>query len=163
MHLVRAEPEPGIYPCLASFPRLWHVRTTEVRQLRCAMGTRDITKLQSRGLDPRADLLVCVFCLFCVEFLVHATQRPRTRLTRCDLEFRDHGWDHSVSPFHHQPDVNCAPERICVRGPLICSYVIQNLSWQFGFWFVSIPLGLTVLAVFFFVPEVSALPPVFAM
>ncbi|KAI0652733.1 MFS general substrate transporter [Trametes meyenii] len=38
-------------------------------------------------------------------------------------------------------------------GPLICSYVIQNLSWEFGFWFVSIPLGLTVIAVFFFVPE----------
>ena len=41
------------------------------------------------------------------------------------------------------------------RGPLICSYVIQNLSWQFGFWFVSIPLGLNAIAVFFFVPEVS--------
>ncbi|KAI0801478.1 MFS general substrate transporter [Fomes fomentarius] len=40
-------------------------------------------------------------------------------------------------------------------GPLICSYVIQNLSWQFGFWFVSIPLGLTVIAVFFFVPETT--------
>ncbi|KAI0673992.1 MFS general substrate transporter [Trametes maxima] len=41
------------------------------------------------------------------------------------------------------------------RGPLICSYVIQNLSWEFGFWFVSIPLGLTVIAVFFFVPETT--------
>lgn len=40
------------------------------------------------------------------------------------------------------------------RGPLICSFVIQNLSWEFGFWFVSIPLGMTVIAVFFFVPEV---------
>ena len=40
------------------------------------------------------------------------------------------------------------------RGPLICSYVIQNLSWEFGFWFVSIPLGLNALAVLFFVPEV---------
>ncbi|KAI0714550.1 MFS general substrate transporter [Earliella scabrosa] len=38
-------------------------------------------------------------------------------------------------------------------GPLICSYVIEHLSWQFGFWFVSIPLGLTVIMVFFFVPE----------
>ncbi|EJF67464.1 MFS general substrate transporter [Dichomitus squalens LYAD-421 SS1] len=38
-------------------------------------------------------------------------------------------------------------------GPLICSYVIQNISWEFGFWFVSIPLGLNTLAVFFFVPE----------
>ncbi|KAI0352232.1 MFS general substrate transporter [Trametes cingulata] len=40
-------------------------------------------------------------------------------------------------------------------GPLICSYVIQNLSWEFGFWFVSIPLGLTVIMVFFFVPETT--------
>ncbi|KAI0756085.1 MFS general substrate transporter [Daedaleopsis nitida] len=40
-------------------------------------------------------------------------------------------------------------------GPLICSYVIQNLSWQFGFWFVSIPLGLTVIMVFLFVPETT--------
>ncbi|OBZ68455.1 hypothetical protein A0H81_11484 [Grifola frondosa] len=40
-------------------------------------------------------------------------------------------------------------------GPLICSYVIQNLSWQWGFWFVSIPLGITVLLVFFFVPETT--------
>ncbi|KAJ8454169.1 hypothetical protein ONZ51_g13188 [Trametes cubensis] len=40
-------------------------------------------------------------------------------------------------------------------GPLICSYVIQNLSWEFGFWFVSIPLGLCVLMVFFFVPETT--------
>ena len=43
------------------------------------------------------------------------------------------------------------------RGPLICSYVIQNLSWEFGFWFVSIPLGMTVIMVFFFVPEVCPL------
>ncbi|KAL1950905.1 hypothetical protein VTO73DRAFT_54 [Trametes versicolor] len=40
-------------------------------------------------------------------------------------------------------------------GPLICSFVIQNLSWEFGFWFVSIPLGMTVIAVFFFVPETT--------
>ncbi|RPD64562.1 MFS general substrate transporter [Lentinus tigrinus ALCF2SS1-7] len=40
-------------------------------------------------------------------------------------------------------------------GPLICSYVIQNLSWEFGFWFVSIPLGMTVIGVFFFVPETT--------
>ncbi|KAI0640296.1 MFS general substrate transporter [Trametes polyzona] len=40
-------------------------------------------------------------------------------------------------------------------GPLICSYVIENLSWEFGFWFVSIPLGMTVLGVFFFVPETT--------
>ncbi|OJT13961.1 Protein HOL1 [Trametes pubescens] len=40
-------------------------------------------------------------------------------------------------------------------GPLICSFVIQNLSWEFGFWFVSIPLGMTVIGVFFFVPETT--------
>lgn len=40
------------------------------------------------------------------------------------------------------------------RGPLLYSYVIQNLSWQLGFWFVTIPLGLSVISIFFFVPEV---------
>jgi len=38
-------------------------------------------------------------------------------------------------------------------GPLLYSYVIQNLSWQMGFWFVTIPLGISVFLVFFFVPE----------
>ncbi|KAF9469578.1 MFS general substrate transporter [Collybia nuda] len=40
-------------------------------------------------------------------------------------------------------------------GPLLYSYVIQNLSWQMGFWFVTIPLGLSVLSVFFLVPETT--------
>ncbi|KAF8899280.1 MFS general substrate transporter [Infundibulicybe gibba] len=40
-------------------------------------------------------------------------------------------------------------------GPLLYSYVIQNLSWQMGFWFVTIPLGIAVLLVFFFVPETT--------
>ncbi|TFK41975.1 MFS general substrate transporter [Crucibulum laeve] len=40
-------------------------------------------------------------------------------------------------------------------GPLLYSYVVQNLSWQMGFWFVTIPLGLTVFMVFFFVPETT--------
>ena len=39
------------------------------------------------------------------------------------------------------------------RGPLIYSYVIQDLSWQMGFWFVAIPLGISLVLVFFFVPE----------
>ncbi|KAA1471601.1 MFS general substrate transporter [Dentipellis sp. KUC8613] len=40
-------------------------------------------------------------------------------------------------------------------GPLIFGYVVQNLTWQMGFWFVSIPLGLCTLMVFFFVPETT--------
>jgi MFS family permease len=40
-------------------------------------------------------------------------------------------------------------------GPLLYSYVIQNLSWQMGFWFVIIPLGLSVIMVFFLVPETT--------
>lgn len=40
------------------------------------------------------------------------------------------------------------------RGPLLYSYVVQNLSWQMGFWFVIIPLGMSIFFVFFFVPEV---------
>ncbi|KAF8167500.1 MFS general substrate transporter [Crassisporium funariophilum] len=40
-------------------------------------------------------------------------------------------------------------------GPLLYSYVIQNLSWQMGFWFVTIPLGISVVLVFFCVPETT--------
>ncbi|KAJ8701902.1 hypothetical protein PTI98_000655 [Pleurotus ostreatus] len=40
-------------------------------------------------------------------------------------------------------------------GPLLYSYVISNLTWQMGFWFVSIPLGLNVLMIFFLVPETT--------
>ncbi|KAL0951885.1 hypothetical protein HGRIS_008542 [Hohenbuehelia grisea] len=40
-------------------------------------------------------------------------------------------------------------------GPLLYSYVISTMSWQMGFWFVSIPLGLSVIMVFFFVPETT--------
>ncbi|KAI1791927.1 MFS general substrate transporter [Ganoderma leucocontextum] len=40
-------------------------------------------------------------------------------------------------------------------GPLVYSYVIQNLSWQLGFWFASIACGLSFVGVFFFVPETT--------
>ncbi|KAF8808029.1 MFS general substrate transporter [Phlegmacium glaucopus] len=40
-------------------------------------------------------------------------------------------------------------------GPLFYSYVIQNSSWQMGFWFITIPLGLCVLLIFFLVPETT--------
>ncbi|KAF4611520.1 hypothetical protein D9613_004113 [Agrocybe pediades] len=40
-------------------------------------------------------------------------------------------------------------------GPLLYSYVIQNLSWQMGFWFVTIPLGISIFLVFFFVHETT--------
>ncbi|KXN90109.1 Quinidine resistance protein 3 [Leucoagaricus sp. SymC.cos] len=40
-------------------------------------------------------------------------------------------------------------------GPLLYSYVIENISWQMGFWFVTIPLGIAVILVFFFVPETN--------
>ncbi|KAM5542526.1 hypothetical protein V8D89_003985 [Ganoderma adspersum] len=38
-------------------------------------------------------------------------------------------------------------------GPFIYGYVIQDLSWQLGFWFVSIACGLAFVCIFFFVPE----------
>ena len=41
------------------------------------------------------------------------------------------------------------------RGILINSHVIQFLPWQLGFWFVSIACGLSLVGVFFLVPEVS--------
>ncbi|THH31940.1 hypothetical protein EUX98_g2249 [Antrodiella citrinella] len=40
-------------------------------------------------------------------------------------------------------------------GPLIYSYVIERLSWRWGFWFVSIALGICTVLVFFFVPETT--------
>jgi len=40
-------------------------------------------------------------------------------------------------------------------GPLIYSYVIQDLTWRMGFWFVVIPLGICLVLVFFFVPETT--------
>ncbi|KAG6829769.1 hypothetical protein H0H92_003559 [Tricholoma furcatifolium] len=42
-----------------------------------------------------------------------------------------------------------------ICGPLLYSYVIQNLSWQMGFWFLAIPLGIADVLVFFFVPETT--------
>ncbi|KAM5535244.1 hypothetical protein V8D89_011050 [Ganoderma adspersum] len=38
-------------------------------------------------------------------------------------------------------------------SPFIYGYVIQNLSWQLGFWFTSVACGLTFIGTFFFVPE----------
>ncbi|KAL4250309.1 MFS transporter superfamily protein [Abortiporus biennis] len=40
-------------------------------------------------------------------------------------------------------------------GPLIYSFVIERMAWNLGFWFVSIPLGLCLILVFFFVPETT--------
>ena len=50
--------------------------------------------------------------------------------------------------------LNCVAYCWYYRGPVLYSYVIQNSSWQMGFWFVAIPLGICLLLVFFFVPEV---------
>nr|VWO95044.1 Cercosporin MFS transporter CTB4 (Cercosporin toxin biosynthesis cluster protein 4) [Ganoderma boninense] len=41
------------------------------------------------------------------------------------------------------------------RGPFIYGYVIQNLSWQLGFWFAGFACGVCFLGVFFFVPETT--------
>ncbi|KAK7695196.1 hypothetical protein QCA50_002386 [Cerrena zonata] len=40
-------------------------------------------------------------------------------------------------------------------GPLLCSFVIENITWQMGFWLVSIALGIGTLLVFFFMPETT--------
>ena len=68
------------------------------------------------------------------------------------MEFLNHGWDNLVN------NVGSGPLKPVAywyyRGPLIYSYVVQDLSWQMGFWFVAIPLGICLVLVFFFVPEV---------
>ena len=71
------------------------------------------------------------------------------------MEFLNYGRDYLVNNVGFGL-LNCDAYR-CYRGPLLYSYVIQNLSWQMGFWFVSIPLGICLLLVFFFVPEVREL------
>jgi len=40
-------------------------------------------------------------------------------------------------------------------GPFVYSFVIQHFSWQLGFWFISIPLGLGTAIIFFFFPETT--------
>ena len=62
-------------------------------------------------------------------------------------------WDYLVNNVDFDP-LNSVAYCWYYRGPLLNSYVIQNLSWQMGFWFVSIPLGICLFLVFFFVPEV---------
>ncbi|PIL27048.1 MFS general substrate transporter [Ganoderma sinense ZZ0214-1] len=40
-------------------------------------------------------------------------------------------------------------------GPFIYGYVIQNLSWQLGFWLAGLACGVCFVGVFFFVPETT--------
>nr|VWO94013.1 Multidrug transporter TPO1_2 (Clotrimazole exporter TPO1_2) (Drug:H(+) antiporter TPO1_2) (DHA TPO1_2) [Ganoderma boninense] len=42
-----------------------------------------------------------------------------------------------------------------VLGPLVNGYVIQNLSWRLGFWFVSIACGICFVAAVLFVRETT--------
>lgn len=69
------------------------------------------------------------------------------------MELRNYVWDYLVNNVGFSP-LNSVAYCWYYRGPLIYSYVIQDLSWQLGFWFVVIPLGICLLLVFFFVPEV---------
>ena len=74
------------------------------------------------------------------------------------MGFRYNVWDHLVSNVQLYL-ILVAYCLVIFRGPLLSSYVIQNLSWQMVFWFATIPVGLCVLYVFFFVPEVRQLAP----
>ena len=69
------------------------------------------------------------------------------------MELLGYVWDYLVNNVGFGP-LNYITYCWDYRGPLLYSYVIQNLSWQMGFWFVAIPLGICLLLVFFFVPEV---------
>ena len=69
------------------------------------------------------------------------------------MELRNYVWDYLVNIVGFGP-LNSVTYCCCYRGPLLYSYVIQNLSWQMGFWLVVIPLGICLVLVFFFVPEV---------
>ena len=69
------------------------------------------------------------------------------------MGLRHSDWDNLVSNVGFSP-LNSVAYCWYYRGPLIYSYVIQDLSWQMGFWFVAIPLGICLILVFFFVPEV---------
>ena len=69
------------------------------------------------------------------------------------MGFLNYVWGCLVNHVEFGP-LNSVAYRWYYRGPLLYSYVIQNSSWQMGFWFVTIPLGICLLLVFFFVPEV---------
>ena len=73
------------------------------------------------------------------------------------MELLNHGWDYLVNNAGFTNFLNFIAHCWYYRGPLIYSYVIQNLSWQMGFWFIAIPLGICLVLVFFFVPEVRQL------
>ncbi|KAJ7578643.1 MFS general substrate transporter [Mycena floridula] len=40
-------------------------------------------------------------------------------------------------------------------GPLLYGYVVQNLHWNMGFWFLAIAAGVAIFVVFFFVVETT--------
>ena len=74
------------------------------------------------------------------------------------MELLNFVWDYLVNNVSFDP---LNPVTYCwyYRGPLLYSYVVQNLSWQMGFWFVTLALGICLLLIFFFVPEVRQLIP----
>ena len=74
------------------------------------------------------------------------------------MELLTFDWDYLVNnvPFGH---LNSVAYCWYYRGPLLYSYVIQNFSWQMGFWFISMALGICLLLIFFFVPEVRQIMP----
>lgn len=41
------------------------------------------------------------------------------------------------------------------RGPLIASYVIEDLSWRWSFWLAAIALAVSIALIFFCAPEVN--------
>ena len=69
------------------------------------------------------------------------------------MELRNYVWCYFVNNVSFGP-LNSVAYYWFYRGPLLYSYVIQNMSWQMGFWLAAIPLGICLVLVFFFVPEV---------
>ena len=69
------------------------------------------------------------------------------------MELRNYVWCYFVNNVSFDP-FNSVAYCWYYRGPLLYSYVIQNMSWQMGFWLAAIPLGICLILVFFFVPEV---------
>ena len=74
------------------------------------------------------------------------------------MDLLDYVWDKLVNNFGFGP-LDFVAHCWYYRGPLLYSYVVQNLSWQMGFWFVTLALGICLLIIFFFVPEVRQLIP----
>ena len=157
MYLVRCKPQYFIYYGISSFPRIWNVCSTEVFALVGHHLEEDepILLLQPFCFNHWAIIFVRQFGPYFFVDLI-CFQRSWKRKPISDMGLLNYVWGYLVNNVVFGPFNSVAYCWYC-RGPLLYSYVIQNSSWEMGFWFAAIPLGICLLLVFLFVPEVRQL------